>query len=409
MCQVATLTWSHPSPTVRPRESRDAVAEATVASMREPSGTSTGDAASDARASVDRFARYAAEVRVGLDKALVEYLAHVADSVRHLPADAQTTVETVRDLSLRGGKRLRAVLLAAGYEACGGAGGPDAVVMAGVSLELLQAYLLIHDDWMDQDDVRRGGPSVPAMLRKHFAARPEAAVGITADSFTILAGDFAAGLSLEALGRVPLPPERLAAASREMGRIQRDVVLGQMCDLSGIGLDEPPTEAGVELTHTLKTGSYTVRGPLALGAHLAGASSEQLRALDAFADPLGVAFQLRDDVLGTFGDPKHTGKPATGDIRQGKRTALIAALASDASDPATAALLKRAFGKVDAAAADLDALIERIVSSGAKRRVEARIEVLLSQSMAALDAAPISGGSRDLLRGAAHTLGHREK
>jgi geranylgeranyl diphosphate synthase type I len=277
--------------------------------------------------------------------------------------------------------------------------------MAGVSLELLQAYLLIHDDWMDEDDVRRGGPSVPAMLRKHFASRPGAPSN-TADSFTILAGDFAAGLSLEALGRVQVAPERVAAASREMGRIQRDVVLGQMCDLSGAGLHEPPTEAAVELTHKLKTGSYTVRGPLALGALLAGVDAEKLRALEAFADPLGVAFQLRDDVLGTFGDPKHTGKPATGDIRQGKRTALIAALPPDA---ATGALLQRAFGRADATPADLDALVERILSSGAKGRVEARIETLLAESMAALDAAPISPASRELLRGAAHTLGHREK
>jgi geranylgeranyl diphosphate synthase type I len=360
-----------------------------------------------ARAALGAFAAYAERVRPGLDAALASFLAGVTESVRPLPTDVQVTVDTVRDLSLRGGKRLRAVLLAAGYEACGGQGGPETVVMAGVSLELLQAYLLIHDDWMDGDDVRRGGPSVPAMVRAHFVARGVAGDDRSVDAFAILAGDFAAGLSLDALAQVPVPAERIAAAVREMGRIQRDVVLGQMCDLQGSVTREPPSEAAVELTHSLKTGSYTVRGPLALGAHLAGADATTLRALEAFADPLGVAFQLRDDVLGTFGDPKHTGKPATGDIRQGKRTALIAALAM--MDTASADLVARAFGKADATTADIEALALRMVTSGAKARVEGRIETLLRQAMGALDAARFSPMARDLLRGAAQTLGHREK
>ena len=352
------------------------------------------------------FTAYAARVRPNLEGALTRYLDAVGSSVRHLPSDVQATVDTVRDLSLRGGKRLRAVLLAAGYEACGGEGGADAVVMGGVSLELLQAYLLIHDDWMDADDVRRGGPSVPAMLRAHFA--PSGAGPRTADSFTILAGDFASGLALDALTQVPVSADRVAAACREMGRIQRDVVLGQMCDLSGEVSREPPSEAAVELTHSLKTGSYTVRGPLLLGASLAGADPATRSALEAFANPLGVAFQLRDDVLGTFGDPRNTGKPATGDLRQGKRTGLIAALATDTS-ATTASLIAKGFGQPDAHAADVEALVDRIVSSGARCRVDERIDALLAEAMAALAAAPISHDARQLLRGAAFTLGHREK
>jgi geranylgeranyl diphosphate synthase, type I len=354
-----------------------------------------------------RFSAYAARVKPELDAELAGYLDRVSVSVRHLPGDVQATVEAVRDLSLRGGKRLRAVILAAGYDACGGEGGASAVMLAGVSLELLQAYLLIHDDWMDGDDVRRGGPSVPAMLRARFEGRDGAAGH--ADAFAILAGDFAAGLSLDALAEVRVPSARIAAAVKEMGRIQRDVVLGQMCDIQGEATREPPTAAAVELTHSLKTGSYTVRGPLAIGAHLAGADEAMLRALEAFADPLGVAFQLRDDVLGTFGDPTHTGKPATSDIRQGKRTALIAAFASEASDSESGELFARAFGRADATAKDVEVFVERIVSSGAKRKVEERIEVLLSKAMAALDAAPLAADTRELLRGAAYTLGYREK
>jgi len=374
-------------------------------------GGTTLEAVGGRERGIDAFATYASRVRDGLEPALRTYLAEVENSVRHLPRDVQAAVESVRDLTLRGGKRLRAVLLAASYDACGGEGGAEAVVMAGVSLELLQAYLLIHDDWMDEDDVRRGGPSVPAMMRAHFAGRREVGAGSArvAEVFAVLAGDFAAGLALGALARVSVSPDRIAAALHEMGRIQRDVVLGQMCDVQGSVSGEPPTEATVELTHSLKTGSYTVRGPLALGARLAGASPRAMEALMAMADPLGVAFQLRDDVLGTFGDPTSTGKPSTGDLRQGKRTALIATLAGTGVDHDTRNLLSRAFGKPDAPAADLEALVDRIVSSGAKRRVEERIDALLSEAMAALESAPFSRASRELLRGAADTLVHREK
>jgi geranylgeranyl diphosphate synthase type I len=358
-------------------------------------------------AAADLFTAYARRARPGLEAALTRYLDRVTASVRHLPGDVQATVDTVRVLALRGGKRLRAVLMAAAYESCGGKGGPEAVVMAGVSLELLQAYLLIHDDWMDADDVRRGGPSVPAMLRAHFGGRPSGAVG-TADASAILAGDFAAGLSLDALAELPLAPDRVAAAAGEMGRIQRDVVLGQMCDLTGAASLEPPTEAAVELTHSLKTGSYTVRGPLALGAHLAGAGGAVRGALDAFAHPLGVAFQLRDDLIGTFGDPAHTGKSSTGDLREGKRTGLVAALVALEPGPETAVLLARGFGKADADPADVEALVDRLMTSGAKHRVEQRIDALLAEAVAILNVAPLPPAARDLLRGAACALGHRE-
>ena len=125
---------------------------------------------------------------------------------------------------------------------------------------------------------------------------------------------------------MPLAPERVIEAGRAFARVQREVIIGQLIDLRGA----PASAEQVESMHDLKTGSYTVRGPLAIGAILAGASAEQRAALDRFAAPLGVAFQLRDDLLGTFGDPRATGKPAGNDVRRGKRTALVAALAEDA-------------------------------------------------------------------------------
>ena len=158
---------------------------------------------------------------------------------------------------------------------------------------------------------------------------------------SILAGDLASAWSREALLELELPAERVRAAAREMATVEADVIAGQILDVQSAARDARDVEA----VHALKTASYSVRGPVVMGARLAGASDAQVMALTAFAVPLGVAFQLRDDVLGTFGDPRATGKPAGNDLRAGTRTALVV----DAfGDPAAAAALGRVLGKRDA-------------------------------------------------------------
>jgi geranylgeranyl diphosphate synthase type I len=163
--------------------------------------------------------------------------------------------------------------------------------------------------------------------------------------------------------------------------------------------------SGVESMHDLKTGSYTVRGPLGIGAVLAGATPDQRAALDRFAAPLGVAFQLRDDLLGTFGDPRATGKPAGNDVRRGKRTALVAALADDAD---ARPLMKRAFGVADASDADVAALVARMEASGARARVEERLRELLAHAERELTAAPLGATGKAWLNGAVKALGERD-
>ena len=338
------------------------------------------------------FATYAARLRPKIEAALEGWLAQTSLDLEGFPEAVRAPVEAAFDLARRGGKRWRAILVACAYEGFGGAGGGEAVVLAGVALELLQTYLLIHDDWMDHDELRRGGPSVPAMMRARFQSD-------LADSSAILAGDYAAAVALDALLAVPCPGDRIARAAREFARAEREVVLGQLLDMHGA------PAATLERTHSLKTASYTVRAPLSIGARLAGADDATCAALGAFSDPLGVAFQLRDDVLGTFGDPSSTGKPARSDLRQGKRTALVAEVADD---PRGAALF-RELGLPGARDEDIDAFAAYLVSSGARARVEARIEVLLDRATRALDAPCIPEAVRRPLLGAVLTLGHRER
>jgi geranylgeranyl diphosphate synthase type I len=283
--------------------------------------------------------------------------------------------------------------MAAAYEACSGEGGGARGAAAGAALEMVQAYLLTHDDWMDGDDVRRGGPSVPAALRDAFG---DERLGAAA---AVLVGDLAAGVAQTLLLEVEVAPVRQVEAARVFARMQEDVVFGQALDLLEASSD-------VETKHDLKTGSYTVRGPLALGAALAGAGAAERDALDRYARPLGVAFQLRDDLLGVFGDPAQTGKPRGSDLRQGKRTALIAAVEGDR---VAAVLLPRVLGVADAPDEEIKALVERIVESGAKETVEARIDACLAESRRALEGAPFAERPRVVLAGAITALGDRER
>ncbi len=341
---------------------------------------------------VDRFVAHTAQTRVQVDAWLAPWLdARVAEASQR-GAAVETVAAAGRDLVLRGGKRLRAALLSAAYEACGGAGGGSAVVAAGAALELFQVYLLTHDDWMDGDDVRRGGPSVPAVMRARF--------GKQADAMSILAGDLVSAWSQRALLEVERPAPHLLGAARELATAHEDVVEGQVLDVQGHADDAER----VNVVHTLKTASYTVRAPVAMGARLAAAGEGQVAALVAFARPLGIAFQLRDDVLGTFGEPAAMGKPAGSNLRAGKRTALVVhALAV----PSAAAAVSAALGRPDASEAQVAAAIHALEQSGAREAVEASIAAHVTAARQALARAELTPGGRALLEGAVVALTER--
>jgi len=342
----------------------------------------------------DGFELFTADVRSRTDARLATWLEARTVAARGRGPDVEAVADAVRQLVMRGGKRVRPVLLVAAFEACGGEGGVDAVAPACVSLELLQAYLLVHDDWMDGDETRRGGPSVPAMMRARFAREH-------ADAASILAGDLAAAWARQALLDLELPPARVIMAARELARVEGEVVEGQLLDVTGSSGDL----AAVEAVHALKTASYTVRGPVVMGAWLAGASEEQVAGLAAFAVPLGVAFQLRDDVLGTFGDETAMGKPSGGDLRAGKRTALVV---EAMRDTAARRLLDRVLGHADADEGEVRAAIDRMRACGARQRVEARIGELAGAARAALEGVSLAPAGRGRLERAAVALTERQ-
>ncbi len=307
---------------------------------------------------------------------------------RHGP-EVVEMVSAVRDLCLRGGKRLRPALLVAGYRAANEHVDLEPALDAGVALELLQAYLLIHDDWMDGDLVRRGGPAVHAQLAKRFRSTHKG------DASGILAGDYASAVALEALSQVEMKGSVALSAMACFAEMQLDAIAGQQLDVIG-------GEYDVELAYQLKTGSYTVRGPLRLGAILASASPRTLRALDRFALPVGVAFQLRDDLLSAFGDPKRTGKPLGNDLRAGKRTALLVAGLKLARGKELRAL-KHAVGNAAASEAEVRAALAVLEASGARAAIEKRVDELSAVALREIKTG-VSSEGKLLLAGAAEAL-----
>lgn len=308
--------------------------------------------------------------------------AQLARSKALSPRAAQL-VEAVRELTMRGGKRLRPAALYAGFRAVHAEGDAALTSDASSALELLQTYLLIQDDWMDDDSERRGGPSVHVMLSR---AHGDEKLGA---SLAILAADLAAGFAFELMSRAPFPPARLREGLDAFYAMHLEVLCGQQLDLL--------EHSDFALTHHLKTGSYTVRGPLKLGALLGNANAAQLAALDAFGAPLGVAFQLRDDLLGTFGDPARTGKPAGHDLREGKNTALVA--------EARATLAKRELEQLEnlledamPTSADITRITDMLIKQGVRTRVEARLDALVAEAKAALGSAPLASEGVALLQ-----------
>lgn len=315
----------------------------------------------------------------------------VAARAQALGPDVGAMVDAARDLALRGGKRLRAGLIAAGWLVADGGDDLDAAIDGGVAFELLQTYLLIQDDWMDGDLTRRGGPSVHAALIKRFGDVQKGSAS------AILASDLTWGLAVETI----LNMDRLSAAVRldvlkTFSRIHEDVVFGQQLDILGSAKD-------VEKVHDLKTGSYTMRGPLVLGATMAGASAELKDLLQRFATPLGIAFQQRDDLLGTFGDPAETGKPVGNDLIVGKRTVLIVEAERLANEEERGAIAK-AFGRAAATEQDVAAATAALESSGARRAVEKNQGALCDAALEVLEKSNLPAAVRPVLTGIVDAL-----
>ncbi|MPZ27524.1 MAG: polyprenyl synthetase family protein [Micromonosporaceae bacterium] len=295
--------------------------------------------------------------------------------------------ETVEAFVLGAGKRLRPAFA---YWACRGAGGADSdpLVSTVAALELVQASALIHDDVMDGSATRRGGPAVHRRFADlHRAGRWHGDPDGFGTGAAILLGDLCLVWSDELWHTGGLPAATLARARPEFDRMRTDLTLGQYLDVHAQATGDTTVARALKVAR-LKSASYTVERPMLLGAALAGAAPAVVDAYRRYGPPLGEAFQLRDDVLGVFGDPVVTGKPAGDDLREGKRTFLVAA-AFEAADAATRAVLSGGLGDPQLDQAGVTRLREAITGTGALARTERRIRELTGTALTALSGAPL--------------------
>ena len=348
-----------------------------------------------------------ADLRQRVGAALAEFLAHQRDRCADLDAVALAPVaDAAEAFVLGGGKRLRPAFAYWGFR---GAGGHDSdeVVATCAALELVQASALIHDDVMDGSDTRRGEPAMHRRFERLHRAdgwlgRPEA-FGTAA---AILMGDLCLVWSGELLHSGGLDPHTLARARPVFDEMRTEVTLGQYLDMQTQATGDTST-ARASLVARFKSAKYTVERPLLLGAAIAGASAEVTTAYSGYGLPLGEAFQLRDDVLGVFGDPARTGKPAGDDLREGKRTYLIAA-AAEAADPTDRATLTGRLGDPTLDQAGIDRIRKIIVATGALDRTEQRIEELHATAVAALATVPLDPEAVEVLTGLAAAASRRD-
>lgn len=311
-----------------------------------------------------------------------------------------------------GGKRLRAAFCEAGFRAIGADPHP-ALEPAAAALELFHAAALVHDDIIDRSDTRRGEPATHRVFQSlHERSGWVGDAARFGESAAILLGDllltWSDDLFVEACAA---SPHGAIPARAEIARMRSEVTLGQYLDL----VEEfawptvPVTDrAGRALTIAVsKSARYSVEAPLVIGALLAGADAERTAAIRAVGLPLGLAFQLRDDVLGVFGDAAVMGKPAGDDLREGKRTFLVARTEHH-SDEAARRWFDARLGRSDLSAGDIAQLQQRIRDSGALQDVEQRIAELVDEALTALHGAGFDAASVRLLRELADRVVRRE-
>jgi len=333
--------------------------------------------------------------RDGIESTLQSFVDGQATWLAPLGEDVQRLVEHAR-ISVSGGKRFRASFCWWGHLAIAEPSDHVALLRACASLELLHASALVHDDYMDASDVRRGRPAThrafEALHRENGWSASATQYGASA---AILLGDLLLSWADELLRTCGLPPDRVLEALGYFDLTRTEVATGQFLDVSAQARATADVAAAMQVVR-YKSAKYSIERPLHIGAALAGAAPPVLDQLSRFGLPLGEAFQLRDDLLGVFGDPDVTGKPAGDDLVEGKRTVLVA-LALESLEAGDRDHLDNSLGKplTEDEVAELRRLI---TGSGALERVEQLIAELTSRALDSLESATIRDDARVVLR-----------
>lgn len=340
-------------------------------------------------------------MRESVDAALREFFTSRRAAVARVGPEFTEAAARLEEFVLRGGKRLRPLFAWTGWVSAGGAAsgaGSAAMTRVCAALELVQACALIHDDFIDSSDTRRGHPTVHVAVadthREHEWLGEAAHFGA---GVAVLLGDLALAWADDMVRGSGLPADAHARISDVWAAMRTEVLGGQLLDVYSESRGDESVESAMRVNR-FKTAAYTVERPLQLGARAGGAGKTMLDEFAELGTDLGIAFQLRDDLLGVFGDPAVTGKPSGDDLREGKRTVLLATALTraDDTDPEAAGLLRRSIG-TDLTHAQVAGLREVIAGLGAVDEVERMIADLTGRAETALGRSGATGDAADLL------------
>ncbi|HWC35745.1 MAG TPA: polyprenyl synthetase family protein [Mycobacteriales bacterium] len=344
-------------------------------------------------------------VRDRVDSALRDFMLDATRHLRDLGDELVPVAEIASEFVLSGGKRLRPSFCYWGGIAAG-AEDSEALIHAAASLELLQACALVHDDVIDHSDTRRGRPAVHERFTSlHRRSGWSGDAGDFGTAAAILLGDLLLAWSDAMLAASGLHDGALRRARSVSAPMRTEVMAGQYLDIVEQAQGATTVERALRVAR-LKSAKYTVERPLHLGAAIANGGADVFAAFTDYGIPLGEAFQLRDDLLGVFGDPVTTGKPAGDDLREGKQTVLLA-LALERTGPADRDFLVGVVGRTDLGDEDIAHAQQVITRCGARGEVEAMIAARLPDAVRALGNVALEPSGRDALEGLANAASYR--
>ncbi len=349
----------------------------------------------------ERLKGFVAEYRPKVDERLYAFLERKVESAPD-PFNRRI-VEEIYRFARAGGKRLRPLLVLLGYAGTGREI-DDGALDVSISIEIAHDYLLIHDDFMDEDTLRRGQDTVWYSLHKWLNGDPH-----VAHSLAVCAGDIAEAYATEAIVEARIPDDRKLHLVALLHRILENTGYGQVLDIM---LETLPLsdvrEEDVLRVHEYKTSRYTIEGPLHMGATLADAGNELFDVYTRYAIPAGIAFQLKDDIIGVFGDERVTGKPAGSDIREGKRTLLIVYAYQNGSDEQRKRI-EELLGKKDLTREEIEEMREIIRETGSLKYSEDMMERLIAEAKGVIENSDVAEPARTILLELADYLVRREK
>jgi geranylgeranyl pyrophosphate synthase len=336
----------------------------------------------------------AGQVHTDVDRFLKTFFAQKIKQSRAIDDNYTVLWQALRDVTLAGGKRFRPYLLLLFYE---GYGGQDyeSVLPVAAAQELLHTSLLIHDDIIDKDYVRHGEPNVAGIFKDYYQQFPLSGdTAHYANSAALLGGNLLLASAYDLTTAANLNATTKLSVLQELSRSIFTVYGGEMLDMESV---MQPFEAVDSLRIAeLKTAYYSCIAPALTGAALAGAGKSEHAQLKAFGTALGIAYQLVDDLLGVFGDEAVTGKSSLSDIREGKRTFLMAQALALAGRPEQK-ILAASLGKTTLTAAEADQVRTIVTNSGARQATITQITAYAAQARASLEKLPITGDAKQAL------------